>query len=239
MLECLYESKKGFYKTKLKEKVKKMNNYFANARVAHKGLGEFPIRWGVWSPDMVMFKSNNLVKKLLPKENILSYTTKGDRDQQMSMKTGGTLLHQTNYSGHTHSYYSADKYKAVHVKLTDVKKDFVGAYVDFLDHTERKDSVGNNLGSLDILTYVNSRHRVNEWVRDPKTQQWVQKSKPNTAPCDEGYRVAYGGQGECNSMSMDEWDEYLDVIKGIRRFLVEVVDPFRKGEFDVSELMVA
>jgi hypothetical protein len=214
-------------------------NYFTDVRVTHKGLGQFPIRWDVWSPDMVMFKSNNLVKKLLPKENILSYKSKGDRDQQMAKKTGGKLVSQSNYSGGTHTYRSNDKYKAVHVKLTNVKKDFVGADVDFIDMTKRKDSVGNNLGRLDILTYVCADHRVNEWVRDPHTQQWIQKSNPNIAPCDEGYRVAYGGQGECNSMSMDEWDEYLDIIKGIRQFLVEVVDPFRKGEFDVSELMVA
>jgi hypothetical protein len=40
-------------------------------------------------------------------------------------------------------------------------------------------------------------------------------------------------------MSINEWDEWLDIVKGIRQFLFEVVVPFKRGDFDASELMVA
>ena len=56
-----------------------MKNYFENQK----------IHWNAFAPKDIVFKSNNLTKKLLPAENLLSYTTKGDRDRKMCKKTGG------------------------------------------------------------------------------------------------------------------------------------------------------
>ena len=57
-----------------------MKNYFTDVRVEHTGLGHFPIRWNRWSPDSIIFKSNRLVKKVMPEDNILSYKSKSDRN---------------------------------------------------------------------------------------------------------------------------------------------------------------
>ena len=53
-------------------------NYFTNTNV----------RWKTWSPENVIFKSNQLVKKVLPSEHILSWKSKGDRDRKMCEMTG-------------------------------------------------------------------------------------------------------------------------------------------------------
>ena len=47
-----------------------MNNYFDNAQV----------RWNLWSPQTIYFKSNNTLKKLIPSENLLSYKSKSERE---------------------------------------------------------------------------------------------------------------------------------------------------------------
>ena len=215
-----------------------MKNYFADVRVEHRGIGHFPIRWNRWSPDSIIFKSNRLVKKIMPENNILSYTSKGDRDQKSCKKFGGTLLHSTSWNGNTHQYHSNDKYGAVHVHLKDLKSDYVSANVDFIDMRAEMnvDSVGNQTGAIDILTYINSMHNPWTYSRCPQTNQFVRNKNPNTAPLEEGYRMAYGGQGEGNMLSMNDWDEYLDICKAIRMFLYEVVTPAKKGEFDYSQL---
>ena len=56
-------------------------NYFKNAKV----------NWNTWSPEDIIFKSNNVIKKLMPQENVLSYKSKGDRDAQMCKKMNGKL----------------------------------------------------------------------------------------------------------------------------------------------------
>ena len=211
-----------------------MNNYFSNVRVQHKGLGNFPIRWENWSPERIYFKSNSLTKKLLPSENIISYKSKRDRDQKTAELTGGKFINSGQYA-----YYSNEKHKAVHVQMKDFKSEYVTANVDFIDQTGRKDSVGNNKGRLDVLCYISSRHHPWEWVRDPATGQYTKKHNQNKCPLNEGYVIAYGGQGEDNGMSTDEWDEWLYIVKAIRQFLFEVVVPFQRGDFDTSELMVA
>lgn len=215
-----------------------MKNYFADVRVEHRGIGHFPIRWNRWSPDTIIFKSNRLVKKIMPENNILSYTSKGDRDQKSCKMFGGTLLHSTSWNGNTHHYHSNDKYSAVHVHLKDLKSDHVSANVDFIDMRAEMnvDSVGNQTGAIDILTYINSMHNPWNYTRCPQTNQFIKKQNPNTTPLEEGYRMAYGGQGEGNMLSMNDWDEYLDICKAIRMFLYEVVTPANKGEFDYSQL---
>ena len=222
-----------------------MKNYFANVRVEHRGIGRFPIRWNRWSPDSIIFKSNNLVKKIMPKKNILSYSTKGDRDQKTCERLGCSVRSNTAWNGQQYTTYDHDKYSAVQVKLTntDIKKyDYVSANVDFIDYSPKFDSVGNRTNNLDILTYINSCHNPFSHTYCTKTHQWVNNPNSNPAPLEEGYRIAYGGQGEGMSMSDQDWDEFLDISKAIRMFLYEVVTPANRGDFDynqLQELMVA
>jgi hypothetical protein len=224
-----------------------MKNYFADVKVEHKGIGHFPIRWNRWSPDTIIFKSNRLVKKIMPESNILSYQSKGERDRKCCELTGGTKIQQTSFSGNPYYYYNHNKYRAVHVLLKDWDKtkrkcDYVSANVDFVDRRPNLDSVGNRMTNVDILTYINSMHNPLSHVYCSKSGQWVKDPNSKASPLDEGYRMAYGGQGEGMSMSMEDWDEYLDICKAIRMFLYEVVNPVNNEEFDLDqleELMVA
>ena len=219
-----------------------MKNYFTDVRVEHKGIGHYPIRWNRWSPDSIIFKSNRLVKKVMPEDNILSYKSKGDRNKKMCEKLDCTILSQNSYNGTPYTYRSHDKYSAVHVQLKNTNDEFVGANVDFVDMRAEMNGVGNRIYNLDILTYINSCHNPHSHHYCQKTQQWVKDPNAKPAPLEEGYRMAYGGQGEGMSMSMEDWDEYLDICKAIKMFLCEVVVPAKKGEFDydqLEELMVA
>lgn len=202
-------------------------NYFNKAKV----------NWNTWSPKNIMFKSNQLVKQVLPPENVMSWKSKGDRDTKMCKLTGGKV--QQGYGGLTH--HGRENYKGVMVQLKDLKGDYPSANIDFIDWTERKDSVGNNKGSLDVLMYLNSFHSPCEYVRCAQTGSWVRKNKPNIAPLEEGYRFCYGGQGDANSMDFEEFQELLQITEAIKNFLVEVVVPITKNELtpDEYELMVA
>lgn len=202
-----------------------MRNYFETQRV----------NWKTWNPDQIIFKSNRLIKKLMPEENVLSWTSKGNRDQKMCELTGGKM--QTGYQGH--AYHSRENYKGVMVQLKDMNSDFPSANIDFIDCTERKDSVGNNVGGLDVLVYLNSFHCPYEWVRCPKTNSYIKKHKTNVAPLEEGYRMCYGGQGDANPMQFREFQELIQITEAVKNFLVEVLVPAKNGEFNYEELMVA
>lgn len=202
-----------------------MKNYFETQRV----------NWKTWNPNQIIFKSNRLVKKLMPEDNILSWTSKGDRDAKMCQRTGGKVA-----NGHgNHVYYGRDNYKGVMVQLKDMNSDFPSANIDFIDWTDRRDSVGNQMSSLDVLVYLNSFHSPWEWVMCQKTNQYVRKHKPNVAPLEEGYRMCYGGQGDTNSMRFQEFQELIQITEAVKNFLVEVLVPAKNGEYDYSELMVA
>ena len=153
-----------------------MKNYFETQR----------INWKTWSPNQIIFKSNRLIKKLMPEENVLSWTSKGDRNHKMCQLTKGKV--QTGYQGKT--YYSSENFKGVMVQLKDMNNEFPSANIDFIDYTHRKDSVGNNVGRLDVLVYLNSYHAPWEYVRCPKTGSYVRKQLPNVAPLEEGYRLS-------------------------------------------------
>jgi len=206
-----------------------MKNYFETQK----------INWKTWSPENIFFKSNKLTKKLLPQENVLSWTSKGNRDLKMCKLTGGHK--QTGYQGQV--YHGRENYKGVMVQLKDLNADFPSANIDFIDCTHRRDSVGNNVGGLDILVYLNSFHNPWEYVQCPQTGNWVRKNKPNIAPLKEGYRMCYGGQGDSNSMLFDEFQELIQIVEGVKNFLVEVVVPDLQGlslEEDVEEgLLIA
>ena len=200
-----------------------MKNYFETQRV----------NWKNWNPDQIIFKSNRLIKKLMPEDNILSWTSKGDRDTKMCQRTGGKAI-----VGHgNHTYYSRENYKGVMVQLKDMNSDFPSANIDFIDFSPRKDSVGNQMGSLDILVYLNSFHSPYEWIRCPNTNNWTRKANGHVAPIEEGYRMCYGGQGDANSMSFQEFQELIQITEAVKNFLVEVLVPAKNGEFDYEELV--
>jgi hypothetical protein len=201
-----------------------MKNYFETQRV----------NWKTWNPNQIIFKSNRLIKKLMPEDNILSWTSKGNRDQKMCELTGGKVVRHGN-----HTYHSRENYKGVMVQLKDMNSDFPSANIDFIDFSPRKDSVGNQMGSLDVLVYLNSFHSPWEWVMCPKTNQYVRKHKPNVSPLEEGYRMCYGGQGDANSMSFREFQELIQITEAVKNFLVEVLIPAKNGEFNYEELLVA
>jgi hypothetical protein len=206
-----------------------MKNYFETQK----------INWKTWSPESIFFKSNQLTKKLLPQENVVSWTSKNNRDHKMCQLTGGKAL-----QGHQgHSHYGNENYKGVMVQLKDLKSDFPSANIDFIDRTHRKDSVGNNVGGLDVLVYLNSFHSPWEYAQCSQTGNWVRKTKPNVAPLAEGYRMCYGGQGDSNSMLFDEFQELIQIVEGVKNFLIEVIVPDLQGLFleeDVEEgLLIA
>jgi hypothetical protein len=202
-------------------------NYFNKSKV----------NWNTWCPEDIIFKSNQIVKKVMPSESILSWTSKGDRDQKMCRLTGGKVYQ--GYQGR--SYNGQENYKGVMVQLKDLKSDFPSANIDFIDRTQRKDSVGNEKGCLDVLMYLNSFHSPWEYVRCAQTGNWVRKNKPNIAPLEEGYRFCYGGQGDANSMNFEEFQELIQITEAIKTFLVEVIVPITRNELtpDEYELMVA
>jgi hypothetical protein len=204
-------------------------NYFTNTN----------IRWKTWLPENVIFKSNQLVKKVLPSEHILSWKSKGDRDQKMCEKTGCKAIQNSPYGGQPYTYYTRDNYKGIMVQLKDVKDDFPSANIDFIDYTERKDSVDNLKGNLDVLVYLNSFHSNFTWDKCPQTGNWVKTSTGKTAPLREGYRMCYGGQGDANAMDFDEFHEMIQITEMIRDFLVDVVVPAKNGELVEEDLLVA
>lgn len=195
-------------------------NYFENANV----------NWKTWSPENVIFKSNRIVKNLLPSENILSYTSKCNRDTKMCQRTGCKSTSNGQYT-----YYSKENYKAVMVQLKDIKSDFPSANIDFIDWTNREDSVGNKQGSLDVLVYLHSYHQPWQYVRCPQTGNWTRKSTGKSAPLREGYRMSYGGQGDAHAMDFNEFHELIQITEAVKDFLVDVVVPMKKGELCVEE----
>ena len=184
-----------------------------------------PINWGLWSPEDIIFKSNQTIKKLMPQENILSYKSKNDRDVQMCKRTGGQTF--TNHRGTT--YHNNNKYKAVHVHLRDVKSDFPNANIDFVYCLERTNSVGHTLGGINALMYLTSYHRVWQWKQD-QNGNYTKVALNGVADVDEGYRFSYGGQGESCPLNYKEFSEMLEITEAIRRFLVEVLIPYKNGE---------
>jgi len=201
-----------------------MRNYFETQR----------INWVKYNSTNIIFKSNNLVKKLLPQENALSYKSKTDRDDQMRKNMGGT-----KYSNGDHTWYSQDTYKSVHVHLKNLKSEFPTADLEFIDRTPRNDSAGEPVPNVNALVYITSLHRRWDWLRDPNTGQYSMVSKQNVCGVDEGYYIAYGGQGEDSGMKFHEFRELLDISEAVKNFLVEVVVPFKNGTLMQHNLLVA
>ena len=201
-----------------------MNNYFETQR----------IHWHNFAPENIIFKSNNITKKLMPEANVISYKSKTDRDDQMAVKTGSNQV--TNNWGHT--YYKAINHVAVHVRLKDVKKDFVTADVDFVDLREKKDSQGGHCGGINVLVYIQSYHDKYDYKKNAQGNWAMVKKNPQSLPDDDpkGYMIAYGGQGDSNPMEHCELREIIDVAEAVRQFLINRVLPFKRGEFAEKDL---
>jgi len=195
-------------------------NYFNHKQIA----------WKTWSPQNVVFKSNNLIKKVVPSENILSWSSKGDRDQKMCKRTKGRLITSKNWQGKVETFHGCENYNGVMVQMKDAKSEYPSFNIDFIDCTERLDSVGNQKGRLDILVYLNSFHQTYKWVAD-SNGNYTKQASGNVTPLREGYRMCYGGQGDANSLDFDEFHEMIQITEALRDFLVEVVVPTKNGEF--------
>ena len=196
-----------------------MQNYFENQ----------PIHWNQFSPRDIQFKSNAITKKLLPEENVLSWTTKESRHNAIAKKTGATPHSNTNWNGTPYTWYRRDSYKGVFVQLTKVKSEFPCANVDFINYLPKKNSQGRDLGNLDALVYINSWHDHYEWKKNAQGNYGYQKASKKSLPDDEGYRIAYGGQGDNNYLDHREFLELIDIAEAVRRFLVEEVVPLKRG----------
>lgn len=197
-----------------------MQNYFNQARVG----------WNMWSPESIIFKSNNLTKKILPQENVLSYKSKGDRDAKMGKITNGNAY--MSQSGN--SWHSQENHIAVHVELKQLKSEYMDANLEFVDYSERFDSVGNRLQRISALVYIQSHHSNFEWQRDA-SGNYVKVKQGQSCGLDEGYRICYGGQGDSNPLSFDEFNELLQISESIRKFVVDVAMPFKQGNHSVVD----
>ena len=198
-----------------------MNNYFTTQKV----------HWRNFSPEKIIFKSNNITKKLMPEENLLSYSTKGERDTLSAKKSGATI--GTNKWGN-HRWLN-NNHCAVHVKLTNVKEEYVTADIDFVDLSERKDSLGGHWSGINSLVYINSFHDKHEYKQVGGNWQRV-KVNPVSLPDEEGYRISYGGQGEGMPMEYRDFLEVIDITEAIRKFLVDRVLALKRGELSKKAL---
>ncbi len=196
-----------------------MQNYFETQQ----------IHWNQFSPKDIIFKSNAITKKLLPEENVMSWTTKESRHNALAKKTGATPMQGKNWNGSTYNWYARDSYKAVFVQLKNVNREFVEANLDFVNYLPKKDSQGNAIAGLDALVYISSFHEKYEWKRGANGQYGRQLVSKDSLPDNEGYRIAYGGQGESNHMSASEFIEIVDVAEAVRMFLVDRVLKLKRG----------
>ena len=179
-----------------------MKNYFETSQV----------NWSNFSPKDIIFKSNNITKKLLPEENLLSWSSKQNRNFQMAKNSGGQ---PKQMGGNT--YYTNDNLVGIFVQITDLKSPFPSANIDILDYRPKTNSVGHKLTRMDILMYLCSNHAHWSWSQNSQGN-WTRNYDPNTAPLEEGYGIAYGGQGEDNAMSFELFTEVLQIANAVKSF---------------------
>ena len=83
------------------------------------------------------------------------------------------------------------------------------------------------------MIYIQSFHQPWEWKRD-QNGNYIKVNNANPSPLQEGYRICYGGQGDSNPLSHSEFQEVLDITESVRRFLFEMLIPYRNGELLVA-----
>jgi len=196
-----------------------MKNYFETSH----------INWSNFSPKDIIFKSNKITKALLPEENVMSWSSKQSRNCEVAKNKGGKPVQMGN-----NTYYKNDGLVGVFVQLCNLNTPFPEANIDFLDYRPKTNSVGHKLARMDILMYVRSNHAHWQWKQDAQGK-WYQDYDPNTAPLEEGYRIAYGGQGEDNAMSFELFSEILQIANAVKSFLIERVVPFKNKEIVVND----
>lgn len=194
-----------------------MQNYFETQQ----------IHWNQFSPKDIQFKSNAITKKLLPEENVMSWKTKESRHTAIAKKTGATAT--TSGINQQYTWYSRDSYKAVFVQLTKVKAEFVCANIDFVNYMPKKNSFGNVNAGLDALVYIGSFHDTYQYQKCAKGHYGYIKTNSQSLPDDEGYRIAYGGQGDSNYLTASEFIEIVDISEAVRMFLIERVLKLKRG----------
>ena len=112
-------------------------------------------------------------------------------------------------------------------------------------YLEKKDSQGNKLGTLDALVYINSWHYRHEWKQDAQGNGVQSPLSKTPLLDDEGYRIAYGGQGYSNYLTHREFLEIIDISEEVRNFLIDEVLPLKRGvvkkveESTEEELLIA
>jgi len=196
-----------------------MKNYFETSHV----------NWSNFSPKDIIFKSNKITKALLPEENTMSWSSKQQRNHQVAKSSGGQAKRMGN-----NTYYTNDGLLGVFVQLTDLNTPFPNANIDFLDYRPKTNSVGHKLTRMDILMYIRSNHAHWQWKQDA-TGNYVRDYDPNTAPLEEGYGIAYGGQGEDNAMSFELFSEILQIANAVKSFLMDRVVPFKNKDIIVND----
>ena len=196
-----------------------MKNYFETSHV----------NWSNFSPKDIIFKSNKITKALLPEENTMSWSSKQQRNHQVAKSSGGQAKRMGN-----NTYYTNDGLLGVFVQLTDLNAPFPNANIDFLDYRPKTNSVGHKLTRMDILMYIRSNHAHWQWKQDA-TGNYVRDYDPNTAPLEEGYGIAYGGQGEDNAMSFELFSEILQIANAVKSFLMDRVVPFKNKDIIVND----
>jgi hypothetical protein len=196
-----------------------MKNYFETSQV----------NWSNFSPKDIIFKRNKITKALLPEENVMSWSSKQSRNYEVSKNAGGKPVQM---GGNT--YYKNDGLVGVFVQLVDLNTPFPSANIDILDYRPKTNSVGHQIHRMDILMYIRSNHAHWQWKRDAQGH-YKRDYDPNTAPLEEGYRIAYGGQGEDNSMSFELFTEVLQIANAVKSFLIERVVPFKNKEIVVND----
>lgn len=196
-----------------------MKNYFETSQV----------NWSNFSPKDIIFKRNKITKALLPEENTMSWSSKQSRNYEVSKNAGS----QPVKMGH-HTYYTNDGLVGVFVQLTNLNTPFPDANIDILDYRPKTNSVGHKLNRMDILVYIRSNHAHWQWKQDAQGN-YVRDYDPNTAPLEEGYRIAYGGQGEDNAMSFELFSEILQIANAVKSFLIDRVVPFKNKEIIVND----
>jgi hypothetical protein len=202
-----------------------IENYFKNQRV----------NWLQFSPKDIIFKSNAITKKLLPEENVLSWQTKESRHNALAKKTGATPINHSNWNNSTYTYYTKDSYKAVFVQLIKVKQEYVCANLDFVNYMPKKNSLGGCIAGLDALVYIGSFHDTFTWQKGANGSYGNVQTNTQSLPDSEGYRIAYGGQGDTNYMTHQEWIEIGDISEAVRNFLAEKVVPLKRGTLKPQE----
>jgi len=196
-----------------------MKNYFETSQV----------NWSNFTPKDIIFKSNKITKALLPEENILSWSSKQGRNCEVAKNAGGQPVQMGN-----NTYYKNDGLVGVFVQLINLNTPFPNANIDFLDYRPKTNSVGHRLTRMDILMYIRSNHAHWQWKRDIQGN-YTRDYDPNTAPIEEGYGIAYGGQGEDNAMSFELFSEILQIANAIKSFLIDRVVPLKNKEIIVND----